>query len=539
MKKAFLYLIFPLLSAGTFAQASFEWAHICGHPFYGETKTRLATDNEGNVIMAGNFTDTAYFGNEHIISTGATDIFMAKYTASGNLMWLMRDGGTDYDYLQAIVSNDDGIYTAGSFYGSTFAGNNTFTSFGSQDIFIIRSDIDGKPLWARHLGSPKTDYINAADADAFGNLIITGHYYDSIAIADTVLYSMGGSDIFIAKYNPFGEMLWVQNLSGSSSDQSYALSCDTEGNILISGSFFYDITIGDTLLTTTDPTGVFFAMLNSEGETLFAIQADGSGLSAPSFVSFDATGNIYFAGNFTEVINFGPYSFDAGAFNVDIFITRYTSEGDLLWADHGHGAGSDQMIAVSVGPLNDLYLAGHFLDTIHFGELSLDYTLCCGSAEIFIVRYTENGYPVWGDQISGVSAMAESMIKNSNDELFISGMFREELTFGDTVLNTGQDNRNFLSGVDTETMTFIPEGKYKHDIKIYPNPAKDYIRIETIEENDSYTLRLFNLQGSILIQKAVHGSSSMDISHLSSGIYFLTVFDGQQEKLSSEILIKE
>jgi hypothetical protein len=336
-----------------------------------------------------------------------------------------------------------------------------------------------------------------------------------------------------------GELQWVKNFGGSSSDQSYSLSCDDFGNIIFTGSFFYDIQVGDTLLSTSDPTGVFFAKLNSDGENIFAIQVNGSALGATSFALFDEDNNIYFSGNFAELVNFGPYSFDAGAFNVDVFITKYTSGGGLLWADHGQGPGSDQLISISSGPLNDLYITGHFLDTIHFGELQLDYTLCCGSAEIFIVRYTTDGTPAWGGQISGAVAMVESMVKNDNDELFVSGMFRDELTFGDIILNTGLNNRNFLAGVDTETMTFITEPKDGIQVQIYPNPASDRLNIRLKNSNGHHSVRIYSLQGHLLNEVKIGDMGIIDLSSLSTGSYLINIVDQKKAGVFSQIILKK
>ena len=176
--------------------------------------------------MAGSFVEEAAFGSFYAESAGGTDIFIAKHNAEGEVLWLVSDGGSDFDYLNGLAVDDQGFYSCGSFYGTTSLGNNAFTSLGSKDILLARYDPDGNFLWARHIGSPKTDYINAIDSDPYGNMIITGHFYDSIAIADTTIYARGGSDIFLAKYDVNGTLIWLRQDGGYSIDQSYSLSCD-------------------------------------------------------------------------------------------------------------------------------------------------------------------------------------------------------------------------------------------------------------------------------------------------------------------------
>lgn len=487
--------------------------------------------------MAANFIDTAWYGAESLISAGATDISVVKYDAEGQLVWLMRDGGIDYDYLQAISPAEDGFFIAGSFYGQTQIGGTGMTSMGSQDLFVARYSTDGSMVWLKQLGSPKTDFLNDSDTDPQGNLFITGHYYDSISLGGTTLYALAGSDVFLAKYDPQGTLLWARNMGGSSSDQSYSLSCDASGNVALSGSFFFDIQIADTMLTTEDPTGIFMAGFDGNGDALFVIQGHGSSLGASSRLEFSDDGGLYFCGTFSETINIGPYTFQAGAFNADIFLSRYDSEGQLLWAAHASGAGSDQLVSISTGPLGELYLSGHYLDTIHFGSLTLDYTLCCGSAEIFIVCYTPDGSPSWGRQVSGVAAIAEGMARNAEDKLFISGMFRDELSFGSMLLNSGTDYRNFLAGIHTETATLAAGPSSREPMAIYPNPARDVISI-SIPQGKEHSYRIYSLQAIPLAEGRLHTGKNIDISGLPAGKYILVVKDHEKNTMEGIPLIK-
>lgn len=523
MKNFFLNIILILLATTTSnAQAGFEWAQAFGQPFYGETNTRLAADSDGSIVMAGGFIDTAYFGGNMLISNGGTDIVLARYSSSGELLWITSEGGPDYERVQDVEVNEQGIMICATFYGTSEIGTETFTSLGSQDIILGAYDQDGNFSWAKHIGSPKTDNVSAICSDPDGNIFITGHYYDSISFGDTSLYALAGSDIYIAKYNPVGNLMWLQQASGSSSDQSYSIACDEEGNIVFSGSYFNDVTIGDTTLTTENPTGVFMAKLDNDGDLIFALQADGNNLIAKSFTVFDNNGNFFFTGNFTEQINFGPYSFDAGAFNIDVFISKYSADGHLLWADHGYGLSSDQLISASAGPLNDLYISGHYLDTIHFGDLTLDYTLCCGSAEIFIVRYNEDGTASWGDQITGERALAEDMVKNADDELFVAGLFQLELNFGDIIIEAESGFENFLSGVATGTMTSLPEESRKQEINIYPNPADNYIFV-----NAKADYKIYDISGRLQLSGRAY-NGMVDVSALTSGIYILKIEGGDR-----------
>ena len=537
--KTYISITIILLSAlSSPGQSSFEWANVCGNPYYSETKSLLDADADGNVLMAGNFIDTAYFGDEHVISLGETDIFLAKYDPQGELIWLIGDGGIDYDYMQGISVYQDGAYALLSFYGTTRLGGETYSSSGSQDIVIAHYDTEGNYRWSRHIGSPKTDYANAVDTDADGNLIVTGHFYDSIAFPDTTVYSIASSDIFLASFNPAGDLLWIKTMGGSSTDQSYSLSCDDDVNIILTGSFFDDIQIGDTMLTTTAPTGVFVANYSYAGDFQFAWQIDGNGLLAQSFASFDGNGNILHAGNFTDQVNLGQYQFNAGPFNIDIFITKYDAEGNLLWADHGHSAGSDQLISIDVGPDNKLYLTGHYLDSIQFGNVGLAYSLCCGSAEIFIVKYSEDGTAIWGRQISGVTALVEDMCKNIDDKLFLTGMFNGELTLGNLKIYSNGYFSNYLTGMNTDLPSSVESHPDEAGIRLSPNPAVSYLMIDPPQQNTLYSYKIFDAAGKTSLEGKLSGSTRVNVSALSEGIHFLQLTSDKTYRKLEKFIVK-
>ena len=165
MKNLLISLALIFIYNTAFSQAGFEWAQTCGNPFYGETKTVLNTDAEGNIFMAGNFIETAVFGTESITSSGGTDIFIVKYDQAGEVSWVLQDGAEDYEYLHGLSIDEEGFYTCGTFYGATSIAENNFNSLGSKDIFIARYDKDGDILWSKQIGSPKTDYANAIESD--------------------------------------------------------------------------------------------------------------------------------------------------------------------------------------------------------------------------------------------------------------------------------------------------------------------------------------------------------------------------------------
>ncbi len=85
MKNSTTFIFLLLISFRAFAQLpAFEWANQCGNPpNTTDAKTSLASGQDGEFYLSGEFLDTAQFGNKVLVAAGGTDIFLVKYTAEG------------------------------------------------------------------------------------------------------------------------------------------------------------------------------------------------------------------------------------------------------------------------------------------------------------------------------------------------------------------------------------------------------------------------------------------------------------------------
>ena len=135
-------------------------------------------------------------------------------------------------------------------------------------------------LWAKGAGGTYNDYTHSIAVDANGNSYVTG-YFDSptITFGSTVLTnanSAGGTcDIFIVKYDESGNVLWAKGEGGTSTDYAYSITVDANGNSFITGYFDSpSIIFGSTTLTNADNTGntgdIFIVKYNTSGNVLWA-----------------------------------------------------------------------------------------------------------------------------------------------------------------------------------------------------------------------------------------------------------------------------
>lgn len=137
MNRYFLSLIVLLLTGSNWAQ---KWAHNTESAFTNEALD-VETDNAGNSYVAGYFTgETAFEVNSVQFSAqGNGDIYVAKYSPTGDLIWIKDFGGNASDRAYDLaIGPDQNIVVAGQFGGSVAFGSTTLNSVaGSRDIFLI------------------------------------------------------------------------------------------------------------------------------------------------------------------------------------------------------------------------------------------------------------------------------------------------------------------------------------------------------------------------------------------------------------------
>ncbi len=192
------------------------WAKRAGGTSLAEGRG-IAVDGLGNSYVTGRFVGSATFGLGEmnattLTSAGTFDIFVAKYDAFGDLAWAKRAGGTFGEEGRGIAADRSGnSYITGAFAGSATLGpgesnETTLTSAGDFDIFVAKYDASGDLVWAKRIGGTGVfDVGRGIAVDGSGNSYVTGSFEDSATFGpgktnETTLTSAGDLDILVAKY---------------------------------------------------------------------------------------------------------------------------------------------------------------------------------------------------------------------------------------------------------------------------------------------------------------------------------------------------
>ncbi|MBI4929666.1 MAG: hypothetical protein HY841_02810, partial [Bacteroidetes bacterium] len=495
---------------------SWAWAKQAGTNMNVEAFS-VTADASGNSYVMGMFAGTSItFGsttlNALVGSTVTGDIFLVKYNAIGGVVWAKNAGGKDWDQGESVASDGFGnLYMAGWYWSDTIIfGSDTLINagvsgypIGTTDMFIAKYDTAGNILWAKRAGGTLGDSALSVTADAFGNVYVVGSFKSSsITFGSTTLTNAGGNyAMFIVKYDANGNVLWAKSAGGNNPDCPASVSSDASGNVYVAGTFrSSSITFGSTTLTNTNSgwAEIFIVKYDASGNALWAKSASGITGDYATSVSCDAFGNVYMAGySYSSSITFA--SITLPHINAsDIFIVKYDTLGNVLWAQRAGGGGNnDAAWSMVVDNSGNIYLTGEFSsNTIIFGSTILSSPN--NSADIFVVKYDSSGSVIWAIRVGGNDAdIPKSIVADASGYVYVAGYFESpSISFDATTLSTSaQIHKMFIAklGIVTGVNEFIN----KEEINIYPNPTGGVFNLKMgqFENLKMKSIEIYNVYG--------------------------------------------
>lgn len=396
----------------------------------------IATDLAGTNYLTGYFVGSAAFGPTNVAGSSFAEIFVAKHSPAGKLLWVKTFPG-EYDNEGRGIALDGAgnVLITGDFARTTQFGAHRLTSFGSSDLFIVKLDADGNVLWVRQHGIAGVVLGNAIAADAGGNFIVTGLFSDRVAFGDATFTASGGQDAFLAKYDAAGKLLWARQLGGNGADAGQAIAVDRAGACYVTGYFQSTLTLGSTSLVSNGTRDVFVAKFNADGSFVWATSGGGTLFDEGRGIAVNVFGEVYVAGFFDTAAQFGDRTLKSRG-HADVFLAKFNASGGLLWINPAGGSDFDEGLALGLDRGGNVFLTGVFSETAGFGSASLN---SIGHADIFLAKYDPGGVLKWVTAAGGNAyKTAYGLAVTPNGACFISGYFRGPTTFfGQLLTNHG------------------------------------------------------------------------------------------------------
>ncbi len=204
------------------------WSETYGGVDYDDSQWIGEIPGEGYIIVGETFS----YGH------GGSDILLLKIDLEGNLMWYETYGGPlDEDAQWAQFTFDGGIIITGS-----------TQSFGaeSDDVFLIKTDMQGEMLWSNTFGGVETDLSLSVAESSSGGYIIAGQ---------TESYGNGNDDVYLIRVDDEGGLMWEQTFGLAQADAASSIVETPDGGFAFAGVLTTDEGGFDAWIMKTDAQG--------------------------------------------------------------------------------------------------------------------------------------------------------------------------------------------------------------------------------------------------------------------------------------------
>ena len=474
-------------------------------------------------------------------SYGSDDIFIGEMDSIGNWIWKRNYGGSGNEEIFAIQPGIDSGYIV---MGTTTSSNYNITdNHGERDIWVLYLGNSGQIIWQKCYGGTKTEDGGFIQKEADSGYVFVGT--TNSKDGDISDHLSTDDDIWLTKINKDGIIKWSKTFGGSNTDVGISVNVIKDGYYLLgyTASINGDIT-NHKPFSSYGIYDVWIAKLDADGNLLWGNCYGGSGDDYITGVEVTDDNNLVFVG-YTSSIDEDISNHHPGG-SYDAWIIKILSTGEVVWSKCYGGTGEDLFEDVKISSTNDFLVVGETssvdgdipfnygendawvikLDSLGnkvwqniYGGSEYEYATCINefsNDKIVILGFTGSfDFDVHGNhgfsdlwlinlgytnKITGFAYydLNANAIKDNNEPLFSNGKVIVKSTNDSTVTITS--NGNFRIDVDTGTYnsSFSPNSTYH-----YAFPATHTSTFSTYNLTDTVHFAMQPIAGKKDVQASI------------------------------------
>ncbi|MBL7102914.1 MAG: T9SS type A sorting domain-containing protein [Bacteroidales bacterium] len=524
-------VVFPfllLISIITNSQfINIEWQQCYGGSG-GDNGKDVVISNNGYAVFCATGSNDGQVSYNH----GSNDFWLIFTDQVGNLLWEKTYGGSDIEFPYKLERTADGNYIM---FGYTLSNDGDITNnHGSQDYWVVKADSIGEIIWQKCLWGSWPEYGLDMDLDQDENIVVIGYSYSNDG---NITNHIGHYDYWIVKLNQQGEILWDKSLGGTFMDWGLCISPTNDGGYITGGfTLSDDIDVvcdnhetehGDTWIVKLDSLGNI-EWQNCYGGTYFE--------NAIEILQIE-DGYIFVGGTNSNDGDVSGFHGTPGTYdNYDIWVVKLDESGNIEWQRCLGGTDTEHPKFIIETEENGYLVGGWTMS--HDGDVIGNHSIGDYRADIWLVKLSEDGAIEW-----------QQCIGNSNNQQFGNILKLSEnnyILIGGTgaIDISGDVDCDYHGGGDvwmfkiSDTTTGVNELQSTDEIvKVYPNPAKDYVVFElppsvisnqwagqSASVRNPLPVRVTNLFGQEVTKLPVKIEKTVwDTREVKNGIYFYSV----------------
>lgn len=223
------------------------------------------------VVMGGTFQDTCFFIDSVYYELGdfENDVFIATYQNDGTFDWVVTGASKGVDDLSALVIDaQDNIYFVGSFDSSFTIGGMTIDGNANVDGYVGKMNKNGTMQWLKAIAGQGYDHVQDIQIASNGDLLLTGYFQRELTLGNGVSLTMSDTmdqNAFVIRMDNAGNYLWAKSLGGATIDRGISLQAESNGYIYAMGTFTGLGKFGQTETQSNGGADCYLLKMNADG----------------------------------------------------------------------------------------------------------------------------------------------------------------------------------------------------------------------------------------------------------------------------------
>ncbi|MBK7389201.1 MAG: T9SS type A sorting domain-containing protein [Bacteroidetes bacterium] len=473
---------------GGAVQETTDGGYIIGGTNEGPDMYLVRVDFNGDLIWSKSYGGTGYdFGNSVRQTTdggfiivgrttsfgsGNNDVYAVKTDVNGDTLWSKTYGGIGDDEGYSVYQTTDGGYI--------IAGRTN--SFGTYDVFLIRTDISGNSLWTKTYGGSLGDKGSLVQQTSDGGYVIVG---------ETSSFGTGANDVYLIKVDSIGNINWSRTYGEAFDERGYSVQQTLDGGYIIVGE-------------TQNGSSVYLVKTEANGNALwskiYGTVDDDNGYS----VQQTSDGGYIIGGT---IISFGaPHS--------EAYLIKTNNTGDTLWTKTFGGTGYDVFSAV------EETTDGGFVLTGSMGSFGSSYN-------VYLVKTDVNGNSGCNESSTQTNVTIPGIIVTSP----------ATATTSPSSVDTSPATVIISGGADSTLCTTVGINEFTttDTLVAFPNPFSTELHIKTGNKTNSEII-FYDIGSRKLLQQKFIGEISIRTDQFARGLYIYRVQDQSGLIINGKIL---
>jgi hypothetical protein len=390
-----------------------EFGRTVGHLGTIEINDLAATPSGVFAIAVATYEQDVDFGapTTPLMHEGGSDAVVAEFNPDGSPFRATLYGNGGNEVARSVAYDASGaLITAETHAWSQPPG-----------VRLKRTAPSGDLVWSKFAEGHATAEEVAVDSE--GNVVLTGVFATPIDFGGGALPTSTTTNTYVVKFDDQGDWLWGREFVGYHSFPT-GIATDSNGNVIVVGTFAYDVDFGSGLVNGVGSSDLFIVKLSPTGELLFANTYAGNNYQDVRGVAVLSDDSFAIAGRFTGDLDLGSASLQgSGA----ILVSRFTSAGQTLWAKPIESTkGEANAYDVAVDPSDNIVLVGSFQ-----GTLLVPNGTTATKIDAFVIGLNPAGDVHWTQILGGPGVQdALTVATDAGGNVFVGGRFFESIDFG-------------------------------------------------------------------------------------------------------------